>query len=323
LFTAGQSSGAFSVSATDGSVTGTATGTIAGTSLPAWLSSGSLATWNPSTQVLTVTGATSIVADPGTDEPIVEASGSAAVVTIDPTSGIDIHLGGLSLTDGAYATVTSLGSARSLTNYHLLVIGTPGAMVAPSYTIDSTSTLDLADNDMAILYGRGNSPLSAVSAEIARAYDYKLWDKPGLTSSVAKSMGGVTALGYGEAATLGLSSFDGLTLGGNAVLVKYTLTGDANLDGSVNLADFNTVITNLNASDAIWTSGCFDYSENVSLNDYNDVLENFNLSLSDVLPGGAGGSPSLTTSVPKTTTKTAPKKVPAPVKPAARTTPSH
>ena len=270
--------------------------------LPAWLSPTSLATWNASTQVLTVSGASTIIADPGTDEPIIEASGSAAVVTIDPTSGTDIHLGGLSLTDGASATVTSLGAARSLTNYRLLVIGSPGATAAPMYTIDPTSTLDLADNDMAILYGSGTSPLSTVESELSEAYDNRAWDKPGLTSSIAKTSGGVTALGYGEASTLGLSTFDGLILGGNAVLVKYTLTGDAYLTGSVGLSDYNTVLSNFNGSGDLWTDGSFDYSGNVGLADYNAVISNFNQTLANVLPGGSSPALGSTTIKPTSTT---------------------
>jgi hypothetical protein len=286
LFTAGQSSGNFSVSATAGSVTGTATGTV---SLPTWLGSGSVATWNPSTQVLTVTGAASIIADPGTDEPIIEASGSAAVVTLDPATGTDIHLGGLSLTDGASATVTSLGLARTITNYHLLVIGTPGATVAPTYTIDSTSTLDLADNDMAILYGSGTSPLLTVQSELSQAYDNKAWDKPGLTSSVAKGSSGVTALGLGEASTLGLSTFDGLTLGGNAVLVKYTLTGDANLDGTVNFNDFSIVQNNYNQS-SVWSGGDFNYDGITNFNDFSLLQNNYGQTLANVLPDDAASA---------------------------------
>jgi hypothetical protein len=289
LFTAGQSGGAFSVSATAGSVTGTTTGTV---SLPTWLGSGSVATWNPSTQILTVSGATSIIADPGTDEPIIEASGSAAVVTLDPASGTDIHLGGLSLTNGAIATVTSLGSARAIANYHLLVIGLVGATAAPLYTIDSTSTLNLADNDMAILYGTGTSPLSTVQSELSQAYDGTLWDKPGLTSSVAATMGGVTALGFGEASTLGLSTFDGLTLGGNAVLVKYTLTGDANLDGTVNFSDFSIVQNNFGQS-SNWSGGDFNYDGVTNFNDFSLLQNNYGQSLVNVL--GSSDSPAQTT----------------------------
>jgi subtilase family serine protease len=250
---------------------------------PTWLSTTSIATWNATTHTLTVTGAASIIADPGTDEPIINASGAAAVLTLDPTSGTDIHIGGLSLTNGASAVVTSLGAARTTSNYHLLVVGTPGAAVAPTYTIDSTSTLDLADNDMAILYGSGASPLTTVNAQLQAAYDADKWDEPGLTSSVAKTMAGVTALGVGEASTLGLTTFDGLTLGGNAVLVKYTLAGDAFLQGAVSLNDYNLVLANYNATGATWSNGSFDYSGSVGLTDYDDAINNYDQTLANVL----------------------------------------
>jgi hypothetical protein len=276
----------FTYEADDG-ILDSAPATVTMTVIPAWLSTASAATWNATSHVLTVTGAATIIADPGTDEPIVEANGSTAVVTLDPASGIDIHLGGLNLTNGASAVVTSLGSARSVTNYRLLVIGTTGATVAPIYTIDSTSTLDLADNDMAILYGSGTSPLATIQAELKQAYDNRLWDKPGLTSSVAATKNGVTALGFGEASTLGLSTFDGLALGGNAVLVKYTLVGDTNLDGMVSGADYNTVLRNFDETGATWIDGDFGYSGTVNGADYNAILDNFDNSLANVLPGGS------------------------------------
>jgi beta-glucanase (GH16 family)/fibronectin type 3 domain-containing protein len=259
--------------------------------LPSWLTPASSAGWNPFTQVLTVTGPTTLNADPGTDEPTIQASGAAAVISLGPTNATAIHLGGLSLTNGATATVTSLGSARSTNNYHLLVIGTPGAPIAPIYNIDSTSALDLADNDMAILYGNGTSPIGSIETQLATAYDNGAWDKPGLTSSVARTQNGATALGYGEANTLGFATFDGQSLGGNAVVVKYTLVGDTNLDGTVDGTDYDQV---LNAYDtaATWTSGDFFYAGTVSGSDYVAVLNNYDDSLANLLPGGS--APALT-----------------------------
>jgi hypothetical protein len=260
-------------------------GTAGSTTLiPAWLSPASVAIWNAATNTLTVTGAASIIADPGSAEPIIHASGSSAVVSFNPNSGTVIHIGGLSLTNGASAIVTSLGAARTVTNFLLLVIGVPGANTAPTLTIDSTSTLDLTNNDMAILYGSGSSPLSAINAQLLAAYDGGLWDKPGLTSSIAKTKRGLTALGFGEASALGLTTFDGLTLGGNAVAVKYTLVGDANLDGLVSLADYNAVLGKYNGAGQPWTGGSFDYSGNVGLADYNTILANYNQTLANVLP---------------------------------------
>jgi hypothetical protein len=254
--------------------------------LPAWLSPTSVATWNTSTHVLSVTGATSIISDPGSDEPIVEANGSAAVITLDPASGTDIHLGGLSLTNGASATVTSLGSARTVTNYRLLVIGVTGATAAPMFTIDSTSTLNLADNDMAILYGTGTIPQSNVSAYLTQACDGGAWNKAGRTSS-----GGVTALGYGEASALGLTTFDGVSLGGNAVLVKYTLVGDTQLRGSVGIGSYDTVLSNYGAAEG-WMGGDSHYGGVVGISDFDAIESNYGKALADVL---GSNSPSLKT----------------------------
>jgi len=280
----------------------TTTSTVNVNVLPTWLAATSIAQWNPTTGVLTIAGPATVNADPSSAEPIIDASGTSAVVTLDPTSGTDIHLGGLTLTDGASAVVSSLGSARSLTNYHLLVIGTPSATAAPTFDIDSTSTLDLADNDMAILYGSGTSPLSTLSSEISQAYDGGAWDQPGITSSIARTSAGVTALGYGEAAALGLSTFDGLTLGGNAALVKYTLGGDTQLRGSVGIGDYNTVLSNFGAVQS-WIGGDFHYGGSVGIGDYNAVLNNFGRTLADVLPGGS--SPALATTPASSTSSAA------------------
>lgn len=282
--------------------------------IPDWLAPASAfgATWNPVNNTLSVTGPVTINADPGsnttaspTAEPTISADGSLAVVTINPPdsgSAIDIHLAGLTLSGGASAVVSSVGATRSLTDYHLLVIGTTGATAAPAFNIDSTSTLDLADNDMAILYGTGTSPLDTIQSDLSSAYSGGTWTGTGLTSSAAKTSGGINALGYGEASTLGVTSFDGVAISGNAVLVKYTLVGDTTLSGSVGLGDSNKVISNLNASGDQWTDGSFDYSGTVGLGSYNDVLKNFNNTLANVLPGGAGGSPSnVTVALPPVT----------------------
>jgi hypothetical protein len=84
-------------------------------SLPAWLAPGSAATWDTATQALTITGAAQIVADPGADSPVITANGAAAVLTINPSTGRAVHVGGLTLTGGATATLASVTSAASAT----------------------------------------------------------------------------------------------------------------------------------------------------------------------------------------------------------------
>jgi plastocyanin len=51
--------------------------------------------------------------------------------------------------------------------------------------------------------------------------------------------------------------------------------GDANLDGLVNLADFNTLASNFGQSGRTWDSGDFNGDGNVNLNDFNLLAANF------------------------------------------------
>ncbi len=290
-YTAPATAGVEAITVTSGSITSTGYANV----IPIWLSPLSVANYIPSSHMLTVTGPAAIIADPGSDEPIVTESSSFSSISLDPSTGADIHIGGLSITNGASAVVTSLGSARSTNNYHILIIGTPGETAAPTYNIDSSSTLDLADNDMAVLYGSGTSPLPAVQSEIAEAYNSGGWDRPGLTSSVAVSTRGVTALGYATSSELGINTFDGVTLGSNAVLVKYTLVGDTTLSGSVSGTDYNTVLSNYDTA-GDWSQGNFFYTGtyangtfangDVDGSDYNAILSNYDASLASYLPAG-------------------------------------
>jgi hypothetical protein len=120
---------------------------------------------------------------------------------------------------------------------------------------------------------------------LSQAYDGGLWNDPGLTSSIARSSAGVTALGYGEASALGLSTFDGLTLGGNAVLIKYTLVGDDNLDGTVNFNDFSILQTHYGQA-GDWADGDFNYDGTVNFSDFSALQNNYGQTLANLLPGG-------------------------------------
>jgi hypothetical protein len=280
---------------------------------PSWLGSASVASWNPSASVLTVNGPTTITGDPGADAPIIQASGSSASVTFTTTTATDIHIGGLSLASGARALVSSLGATRSMAKDNFLVIGSSTATSAPPFSIDSTSTLDLADNDLAILYGSGTSPLPQVQQDLQTGSNYNAstgafqWNGTGMISSVAPTTGGATGLGYATESELSaisqaaggsaITTFDGQSLGANAVLVKYTLMGDSTLSGTVSGTDYNAVLANYDTN-GDWSQGNFHYGGTTSGNtftngqiagqDYNTVLSNYDGSLAAYLPGGTG-----------------------------------
>src|SRR5699024_2221994 len=110
--------------------------------------------------------------------------------------------------------------------HNLVVAGTTGAW---------TGRLDLADTRLIVDYtgGAGASPINTIADQIKSGYANGTWAGNGIASSQANAA--KFGLGYAEAsAVLGPNggTFGGQPVDGSAVLVRYTLAGDANLDGS-------------------------------------------------------------------------------------------
>ena len=164
--------------------------------------------------------------------------------------------------------------------------------------------LDLADNALIVNYAAGPTPLDGIRAAIRSAYNAPLashWTGPGLTSSIAAKTPG-TALGYAEASeALGLSAtqtalFQGQTADATSVLVRFTLTGDANLDGTVGFPDLVAVAQHYGISDgsATWFQGDSNYDGNVGFVDLVAVAQHYGASLpSAPLPGASSASASV------------------------------
>jgi hypothetical protein len=148
-------------------------------------------------------------------------------------------------------------------------------------------TLDLTNNKMILDYS-GTSQIGDVKNALASGYDGGAWNGIGIVSSTAAASTGVkTAIGYGDAATLHISNFGGQGVT-SAVLLEYTLMGDANLDGKVNLLDLNAIATNFGGSSKVWTDGDTTYDGNVNIQDFNALALNFGQTLpSSALPLGA------------------------------------
>src|SRR2546425_13175270 len=107
------------------------------------------------------------------------------------------------------------------------------------------------------------------------------WTGSGLDSSTAASVftntsiDHRTAIGIGEASDLGLSTFSGRNVDTTSLLLRYTLYGDSNLDGTVDTLDFNQLVTNFGAADATWTRADWDYNSTVDTLDFNELASNF------------------------------------------------
>jgi uncharacterized repeat protein (TIGR03803 family) len=223
---------------------------------PAWLATDSQASWDPTAHTLTVTGPSTIIADPGSDEPNIIASGSAAQLKVQlATSPTDVHVGGISLSNGAGMQVVSVGAGRTHANHNVLVVGTLGTANNPTFAIDATSKLDLSDNDLVLHVGSSDANGTAAYNSIYAlaksgrhgdpATPDGTWDGVGLDSSAATAV--FNAQGYEQVALgvvdnnqLAFGSFSKWTvgsasesLGANDVIVKYTYVGDYALEGMV------------------------------------------------------------------------------------------
>jgi len=149
-----------------------------------------------------------------------------------------------------------------------------------SLAINTASTLDIANNTLAINYGSAaNDPVATIAGYLSEGYTGGSWSGAGIVSSTAAAgAAGVTlSVGYGDGDTDGSAT----TAGPNQVLVKYTLAGDANLDGIVNFTDFATVLKYFNQAGTDWAHGNFAYAANspsiasTNFTDFADVLKNF------------------------------------------------
>jgi hypothetical protein len=138
-----------------------------------------------------------------------------------------------------------------------------------------TAKLDITNNAFVVDYS-GDSPLQTIKSQITSGYNNGAWNGNGITSSNANA----TNFGIGYAEASALTSVPAIfgAVDSTAVLFRLTRYGDANLDGTVNLSDFNALASNFGGSDKLWHQGDFNYDMIVNLTDFNRLAANFGLS---------------------------------------------
>jgi autotransporter-associated beta strand protein len=156
------------------------------------------------------------------------------------------------------------------------------ALVLGGATGAWTSTLDLNNNSLIVDYDPldPQSPLGQIQDQLKSGYAGGAWNGPGIQSSAAAATTN-TALGYAESSVVlgaGGGTFKGQSVDGTAVLVRYTLYGDANLDGTVDTVDFNNLASNFSQS-GNWSQGDFNFDGVVDTVDFNLLAANFSQSL--------------------------------------------
>lgn len=203
--------------------------------------------------------------------------GGTSTLTINgssATTGIEVRSGNHTI--GAPVTFTSTATISLAASSSLKLSGlVKGPM--KSLQLGTNATLDLTNNNLVIDYAPADgSPIGTLTTSLSTGRNGGLWNGTGITSSTAASDAThKTAIGSADASALGVGSFLGQSVDTTTVLLRYTLNGDANLDGTVNALDFNRLATNFGASNRGWSDGNFDYAGTVNTTDFNLLAGNF------------------------------------------------
>lgn len=161
---------------------------------------------------------------------------------------------------------------------------TSGTSKIGSFELQTIHTGRININNQALIIDyTGGSPVASVRQFVQTAYNNGQWDGPGITSALASpSSAAKTGILYAEANALGFPpSFGGLPIDGTAVLIRFGLLGDSNLDGRVDIDDFGRLAARFNTS-GLWVDGDFNYNGTVDIDDFGILASNFN----QVMAGG-------------------------------------
>ncbi len=216
----------------------------------------------------------------GTDTINVNETAPGAPVRIAPSAGSDtvnVNSGGIGTAIAIFNSTQRIGALSISTGGSAeLTVGASKVLTASSVLISGNGFLNLNDNDMIVDYSAVSS-LNAISTYVASGYHGGAWDWPGIRSASAAAAGN-TGIGIAEATDLFSTfpaTFSGQSIDNTAILLKYTFYGDSNLDGNVNLSDFNRLAANFGQTARRWVHGDGDYNGAINLADFNRVAGNF------------------------------------------------
>jgi autotransporter-associated beta strand protein len=224
-----------------------------------------------------------------------------AGVGTETFTGSNTYTGGTTINNGALV----IGAAGALPGNSAAIIGngaTPsllqlaqniGTATVQTLTINKGASLDLTNNRLIVDYGSSADPASTVRSELISGYNSVGgsagdWQGFGITSSTAAANPSAFSVGYSD----GGNSIDSANTGVPAgqIEIKYTVAGDANLSGGVDLSDLVIIASDFGQTGADWAQGDVNYDGNVDLSDLVIVASNFGASVASVQAANFSGS---------------------------------
>jgi hypothetical protein len=184
-------------------------------------------------------------------------SGGAVTVTVTPDDGGRL---GAAVSDTATVANTPPTATVSLNRHGP---GTKAVLVA------TAAKADVDANSVTLTY------VWRVNGTMKRMYS---------SSSAVSDSFDLSVAGNGDAGDViwvDVIPSDGMMYGAtvsDTATVAAALTGDANLDGTVNMSDLTIVLTNYNKTGMSWSTGDFTGDGTVDISDLNKLLVNYSVS---------------------------------------------
>jgi len=225
-----------------------------------------------------------------------DAFGSNTYVTVYPGASFEVSSGVFNIAGSVDPFTDDHPSGPTAGNHVALEIDNggqvnlqqnQGVVTVSGLTINNLnqgSKFNIGNGSVIIAYTNGVSPQSTIRGYIEQGFNSFNWNGPGITSSVAQADAanpetspykGDAAVGYADNNDLGNSS-----LPNNSVLVRFTYYGDADLNGKVDLNDFDDWLYGYTggtdaAGGVSWSIGDFAYTGHVDLNDFDLWLASY------------------------------------------------
>jgi hypothetical protein len=184
---------------------------------------------------------------------------SGGTMTFAAVPGGSINLSALAISGSSTAIITAT-TTQQPTTLHLQTI-----------SIGAAAKLDMTNNIVIVNYP-STDPITTVAGYLKTGYSGGTWSGFGIDSSQANLHSASYGLGYADTSDPGNPA----GLNAQTIEIRYTLLGDANLDGTVNGVDFGIVAANFNKSITAWDQGDFNYDGIDNGVDFGFLSANFN-----------------------------------------------
>jgi autotransporter-associated beta strand protein len=195
---------------------------------------------------------------------------------------LNTYSGGTTVSGGTLV----IGVNGALPSHSLAITGgivqlaaSTGLAQITSLSISAGAALDITNNHMIITYAPGMQAAvdAAIRGYLIAGRNGGAWNGTGgIDSSIAAlPVNSHYGIGYADGA-------DGVVVGlsSGQIEIKYTLLGDADLDGAVTGSDFTALVGNLGKSGRTWDQGDFDYDGSVTGSDFTALVGNLGKSAS-------------------------------------------